>query len=376
MRLPDFILHKMDVIVAEWEAFAGTLFPASQKMSALALRDHVREIMMAVVADIRTDQSKAEQTAKSQGRAAKGQLAAETAAETHAILRAKSGLDINQLILEYRALRASVLRLWQESAEIDGDGFQDMIRFNEAIDQALAESVNFFTAKVEETRNLLLGALGHDMKSPLQAILFTARSLARPGVGLNLSRAAESLVQSGASIQALVDDLVDFSRSTVGEGILIEPSDCDLRQLFEDEIELERVANPDAVIESSFQGNLGGRWDGRRLQQVLRNLLTNAIEYGDRGVPIRVRVVGEAEFVSFSVINCGPVIRLDVLERLFDPLKRGVSDDEEGSRGHLGIGLYIAREITRAHRGQIKVASAADETVFTVQLPRESKSRD
>jgi len=222
MRLPDFILQNLDAIAAKWETFAGSLFPGRQQMTSLALRDHMKEIMEAVAGDIGTAQTKQEQAAKSEGRAPKILDAPETAAQTHAVLRAKSGLDINQLAAEYRALRASVLQLWQESGKIELDDVQDIIRFNEAIDQALAESIEFFDAKAEESRHLLLGALGHDMRSPLQAILLTAQNLKDTNRGAHLSDVAETLIRSGVSIQSLLDDLVDFSRTKLGQGIAVD----------------------------------------------------------------------------------------------------------------------------------------------------------
>ena len=117
MRLADFILRDMESILAEWEAFAATLFPAAASMTPLALRDHAKEILEAVAKDLSTPQTKQAQIDKSRGRAPKLMDARETAAQTHAILRARSGFDINQLASEYRALRASVLRLWTESCQ-------------------------------------------------------------------------------------------------------------------------------------------------------------------------------------------------------------------------------------------------------------------
>src|SRR3982751_1533826 len=119
MRLAAFILRDTDKIVAEWEAFAAVQLPAAARMGALALRDHVQQILEAIVKDLSSPQSRDEQTTKSLGRAAVLAGATETAAQTHAILRARSGFDINQLAAEYRALRASVLHLWTEACEPD-----------------------------------------------------------------------------------------------------------------------------------------------------------------------------------------------------------------------------------------------------------------
>src|SRR5688572_3752038 len=158
MRLSDFIRRDMEHILEEWEAFAATRVPAAGRMKPLELRDHARQILEAIALDLQTAQTREEQEAKSQGLAALI-TADETAAQTHAVLRAKSGFDIKQLASEYRALRASVLRLWRDASP-DTPRLEDVMRFNEAIDQALAESIAFFSAQVHQSRNLMLGMLG------------------------------------------------------------------------------------------------------------------------------------------------------------------------------------------------------------------------
>lgn len=108
MRLSDFIRNDIDAILAEWEAFAATLLPAAAGLNSLALRDHAPHILEAVAKDLDTPQTALEQSEKSKGRAPVIEGAPETAAQTHAVLRARGGFDINQLVAEYRALRAPV----------------------------------------------------------------------------------------------------------------------------------------------------------------------------------------------------------------------------------------------------------------------------
>ncbi|CAD6558250.1 hypothetical protein LMG28727_06580 [Paraburkholderia kirstenboschensis] len=143
-------------------------------------------------------------------------LAAGVIVVTLVALRARTGFNINQLIAEYRALRVSVLRLWIDDCEPDLTYLDDVVRFDEAMDQALAESVCFFSAQVEQSRNLLLGMLGHDMRSPLQAIQITASHLAALNADEKVSDAAARLIRSGARMQALLDDLSDFNWTQLG----------------------------------------------------------------------------------------------------------------------------------------------------------------
>ena len=371
MRLADFILRNMETILGEWEAFAGTLLPAAGGMTSLALRDHAKQILEAVAKDLSTPQTNEAQAEKSKGRAPQLRGASETAAQTHAVLRARSGFDINQLAAEYRALRASVLRLWMDKCEPDDIRMDDVMRFNEAIDQAIAESISFFSAQVDQARNLLLGMLGHDMRSPLNSILMTAQYLSALNAGESISEAAALLIRSGASMKALLDDLIDFNRTTLGLGIKIDLAEVDLATLMKDELEQLRAAHPSGQIELELKGETRGYWDGVRFQQLVRNLVVNAINYGAANTPIHVVLTGDEANVTMEVKNRGPAIEKETLNHIFDPLKRGLTQDNRAEPGAgLGLGLYIVREIVRAHGGEVTVRSDNAETVFTVCLPR------
>jgi signal transduction histidine kinase len=371
MRLADFILRNMEAILAQWEAFAGTLLPAAANMQSPALRDHAQQILEAVAKDLSTAQTKEAQLEKSQGRAPRMIDAPETAAQTHAILRARSGFDIRQLTAEYRALRASVLRLWMDQCPREELVMDDVIRFNEAIDQALAESVSFFSAQVEQARNLLLGMLGHDMRSPLQTIQMTASYLAALNAGERVANAASRLIRSGSRMQALLDDLCDFNRTKLGLGINIVPTHIDLATVFRDELDQLRTIHPDRQFDLEMRGKSEGDWDGKRLQQLLGNLVLNAVKYGAPNTPVRVIVTGEEEDVRIVVANSGTSIEPLDMEQIFEPLKRGGGPAESYEEdSHLGLGLYIVREIAKAHGGEIELRSGQGETAFAVRLPR------
>jgi signal transduction histidine kinase len=368
MRLADFILRNMETILGEWEAFAMTLLPAATGMTSLALRDDAKQILEAVMSTTQTKEAQAE---KSKGRAPKLIGAPETAAQTHAVMRARSGFDINQLAAEYRALRASVLRLWMDACEPDDIRLDDVVVFNEAIDQAIVESIGFFSAQVDQARNLLLGMLGHDMRSPLNTILLTAQYLAALNAGAKVSDAASRLIRSGASMKELLDDLIDFNRTTLGLGIKIDLAKVDLATLFRDELEQLRGAHPSQQIELEIRGDTTGHWDGVRLKQLVRNLVVNAINYGAADTPIHVVLTGDEADVTIEVKNSGPAIEKGILDHIFDPLKRGLRQDNRADNGAgLGLGLYIVREVARAHGGEVTVRSENGETVFAVRLPR------
>jgi len=357
----------MEAILTEWEAFASTLLPASQGLNSLALRDHAKQIMEAVAKDLKAPQTREAQSEKSKGRAPRIEGAPETAAQTHAVLRARAGFDINQLVAEYRALRASVLRLWADHATLDEGDIDDLVRFNEAIDQAVAESVGHFHSTVEHYRNLLLGMLGHDMRTPLNAIVVTASYLAKLNAGEAVSEAAATLVRSGAAMQELLNDLTDFNRTNLGLGLKLVRSDIDLAQVAERELQLVRAAYPQRQIAFSATGDSRGKWDGARLQQVIRNLVSNAIAYGSSDAPVHVTLRGEPGEVRLEVNNSG---HIEEVRAIFEPLNRGATRKSRKSPDGLGLGLFIVREIVRAHGGHVEARSEGQQTTFTVRLPR------
>jgi len=372
LRLPDFIQFEIEAILVEWEAFAAAQLPAAAEMKSLALRDHAKQILQAVARDIRRPQTDEAQTLKSMGRAPLLRDTAETAAETHALLRARSGFDIIQLAAEYRALRASVLRLWKDAGGVSSDeDFNDMVRFNEAIDQALAESISSFSGEVEGERNLLLGMIGHDMRNPLQAIRMTASYLQKLKVGEDVAAAAERLVFSGARLKAMLGDLSDFSRDKLGLGIEVSPHPVDLGDIFLEEVQQLRAAHPARRIELTSSGDLRGVWDAGRMHQVLGNLLSNALKYGKRDSTVEVVLAGIGEEVIFTVTNDGVKIDDDALRAFFDPLSRGRHPQAHRDQdGGLGLGLYICRQIALAHRGTIQARSDENQTILEVRLPK------
>jgi len=374
MRLSDFILRDLKPISEQWEAFAATLLPAAEHMESPELREHVEAILQNVAKDMRTSQSREAQREKSMGRGT-GLIdpTEETAAQKHGVQRARAGFNVNQLAAEYRALRASVLRLWMDDCEPEPavPDLDDVIRFNEAIDHALAESITSFNAQIEQNRNLLLGMLGHDLRSPLQAIQVTASYLSLLNAGEQVSKAAGRLIRSGARIQALLDDLTEFNRTKLGLGINVIPTHINLADVLADEVEELRAIHPDRQIEFDARGDSQGDWDGPRLQQLLGNLVLNALKYGAQDTPVSVTVTGDETNVRIDVRNRGAAIGCATLARIFDPLMRGPDRQSEDERiGNLGLGLYIASEIAKAHHGAIETRSDDTETTFSVSLPR------
>jgi signal transduction histidine kinase len=171
-------------------------------------------------------------------------------------------------------------------------------------------------------------------------------------------------------MRRLLDDLVDFNRTRLGLGIRVTPAQVDLADSFASQLEQLRFAYPGHAIELEVEGDVSGSWDETRLHQVLDNLVVNAVKYGDKDTPVRIRLTGTDESVYFEVANSGALASPDGVDNLFDPLVRGVGQGAQHDSSGLGLGLYIARQIALAHGGDISVQPHHAATVFSVSLPR------
>jgi signal transduction histidine kinase len=375
MRLSRFITVHMDDILGEWEAFAATLAPMAHA-NKVELRDHASQVLRVIAADLDTPQGERQSIAKSQGLAPVGVI--DTPAETHAATRMSSGLDSDQLMAEFRALRSSVLRLWTRDLEITTpEEIQDMVRFNEAIDQAQSESMARYSKLMRDAQNLFLAILGHDVRSPLGAVSMGAQALLHdPSLPAKVAEVGMRIFKSSKRVDEIVRDLLDFSTSHLSDGIPVEPHPLDLGALCLNVVEEARTFHPERAIELSSTGELNGNWDGSRLAQAFANLISNAIQHGAPGTAILTRIEGKPDSIEFEVSNQGERIAPEKLRMLFDPVKtfaiRPPSERTLSRAQNLGLGLYVVKEIVKAHGGQITASSTEAEGVkFCVSLPRQ-----
>ncbi len=376
VQLADFIAQHSEPILLEWEAFAKSCGIVGDAMDRGALRDHAARMLTDIVADLRTSQSPAEQEAKSKGASNPDGAAPDTAAEEHGAGRAESGFTMSQMVAEYRALRASVVRLWTvDTGTLTGTDLRDLMRFNEAIDQALAESVSRFSSDLDRSREMFVAVLGHDLRNPLNTILMGAQFLLQAGaLAEPHASMTQRIVRAAKRMQAMTEDLLGLAMVRLGGGlpILRQPSDF-AEEAVHAIAEIE-VAHPGHAVQLITNGELHGQWDGARLRQLLSNLLGNAVQHGDKYGIIRVMLSGTEDHVTLAVHNTGPPIPTADLPHLFHPFKRVVSDGAPVPQAtSAGLGLFIAEQIVHAHGGTIVVTSSErDGTVFTVSLPRDA----
>jgi signal transduction histidine kinase len=221
----------------------------------------------------------------------------------------------------------------------------------------------------ERFRELFIGMLGHDLRDPLAALV-TGTSFLRDVGTLSPSqgRIVERLASSAQRMGRMVDQILDFTRSRLGGGITLVRSPMSLHELVSALVGEQLTRHASAHIDVELQGTGMGHWDPDRMGQVVSNLLSNALRYGKLDGQVRVSVRDETADVRLEVHNEGAPIPAEVLPFLFDPFRRG---NTRSHKDGLGLGLYIAQQIVRAHGGALTVESSEGSgTTFTLVLPR------
>jgi signal transduction histidine kinase len=373
MRLSQFIKDNIEPILMEWESFARTMIPPAETMSVVELRDHAHEILWAIAEEMDSAQSEDEREAKSKGEGGRNVKA--TFASEHGGLRQRVGFDLSQLGAEYRALRATVLRLWMgKVGVVDATVLEEVIRFNEGIDQGLAEAMATYSDHVANSRDTFLAVLGHDLRNPLSALSSCVQLLGLTREAAAKERTLRTAKQSIASISDMITDLLEYTRTRLGRGIEVNPAAGNFAALCQETFDQVCAAYPQRMLIAEIPAEVFTSFDAPRMRQVLTNLLSNAVQHGDAAFPVVLSVQDDARQVTMVVRNQGTPIPPDAMQVIFNPLVQVAvkeSEPHERPATSLGLGLYIAREIVAGHGGTIAVTSSADQgTAFSVHLPR------
>lgn len=216
--------------------------------------------------------------------------------------------------------------------------------------------------KLVQMAESLIGVLSHDLRAPLNAITIAGELLpqAYPEDD-RIVQIAHRIRSSSTRMTRLIEQLLDFTTARLGQ-LPIRPQLTNLNELCQAAVAEFQARS--GTLECQVVGDAVGTWDPDRLQQVLSNLIGNAVQHGDPGLPVTVRVEGRVDAIDIHVENAGS-IPPDVRDNLFSPFVRS-----GGSSTSTGLGLYIVDQIARAHGGQVSVRSRGGRTVFTVTLPR------
>jgi signal transduction histidine kinase len=366
MRISEFIRTEGERILREWEEMVKARRPEAQ-LPRWVLRAPAAAILRSL-ADTLDSSPLTQQANSSQG--------TQHVAAVHVDLRIESGFDLAQIIGEYSALRACMLRLWRatDPQAFTPKGAAEIGRLTEAIDEVVSQTVHVYEQREAKYRDRFLGMLGHDLRNPLNSISLGAASLSEAARLTDAQRVTIlRILSSVRRLDRMVSDILDFARGRLGSPMPLFLSATDLEALLREVADEVQSANPGFTVELKAQPELTGEWDSDRLKQAVSNLLLNAIQHGG-GKQIELSARGAGDRVILEVHNDGPPIPQELLGAIFDPLIHGKSSGQ--NRSGLGLGLFIVNEIVSAHRGTVDVIStAADGTTFTVWLPYQQEQK-
>jgi len=225
--------------------------------------------------------------------------------------------------------------------------------------------------EVGEFREQLIGIVGHDLRNPLGVVLMASRLLVqREGLAEQETELARKIARSATVALRLIDQLLDLTRSRLGGGIPIDPKRFDMNDVWRQLTGENELTHPDRPMRVDVRGDLTGVWDRDRVYQLLANLVGNAVKHGEPRSPIELRIDGGEKDLVIEVANRGEPVPPATLPFIFDAFRKGRTAHSSATPG-LGLGLFIAQQIARAHGGSIDVSSSEnDGTTFRVRLPR------
>jgi signal transduction histidine kinase/CheY-like chemotaxis protein len=396
MRLADFILENVEPILMEWEAFARSIWPGAATDPA-ALRDHAEEILRATASDMKADQSAKQQSDKSKGEGPddQGRGSVNRASVMHAVARVESKFELGAVIAEYRALRASVIRLWRDSApDTDVRDLDDLTRFNESIDQSLTQAAHGYADKVARDRegllanekaarmeaetsnrakDIFLATLSHEMRTPLNAIVGWISILRAKGSEDEDVVEGLAVIERNTKAQVqLIGEVLDVSRIVSGK-LRLEMRPCELVEIINAGIDVVRPGAEAREITLDVQLDPAASratCDATRIQQVVWNLMSNAVKFTPKGGKIRVTLARDKSSLQIEVCDNGQGISPELLPYVFDRFRQADSSSRR-KFGGLGLGLSIVKHLVEMHGGTVEARSRGEGqgSTFIVRLP-------
>ncbi|WP_345814109.1 GAF domain-containing sensor histidine kinase [Paraburkholderia sp. PREW-6R] len=242
------------------------------------------------------------------------------------------------------------------------------IQIESASRQQAAEAALYTERENSGLREQFIAVLGHDLRNPLSAVSATAELLTLRKTEPDLVKIGQRLKSTTLRMARLIDDVMDFARGRLGSGIGVSIDDVDdLATALRAVVAEVREANPERTLVDDIAIPTRVRCDRTRVQQLLSNLLGNAVTHGSAEYPVKVHVRVENAELLVSVMNGGNAISPDALGRVFEPYWRPATSKPGGG---LGLGLYICKQIVTAHGGLLEVCSSDEEgTCFVARLP-------
>jgi signal transduction histidine kinase len=291
-------------------------------MTVAALRHETERMLRFIAADIETTQSPAEQHDKSLGRGSQLADGAESAAHEHGRARAVDHFTFADMVSQHRALRAAVTSMWLEAAAVDYETVMQLVRFNEVIDQILAESVVRFATTLEREADLFNASIVHDLRNPLNAIVSSSELLSSSTLLPEAERGtAKRIACSATRMAGMLSELQDFSRSRLGF-LELSLEQANVAEICREVIAEIAAADMTCNLQFVESGDTATVVDRIRIGELISNLLGNAVQHGARFGTITVSAQGDQQRVRVEVHNESPAIDMAHLRDIFEPLHR------------------------------------------------------
>jgi signal transduction histidine kinase len=376
VRLADFILANVEPILERWETCARSIWPSGATADLAEVREDAEDLLREIAIDMRSEQTSVELAEKSNG-------------------RAMSGFDLGAVIAEHRALRASVLRLWRESdPTLDLRDVDDLTRFNESVDQSLAHAVRSHVQQVERDRALALAngqssrkeaeaanrandmfltMLSHEMRTPLNAIGLWLSILRQEHVEEKYRQEGLDVIERNTRAQVqLIEDVLDLSRIASGK-LRMNIGACELADVITAGVNAVRPAAEARGITINVQLDRSASdalCDGVRIQQVVSNLVSNAVKCTPKGGRVDITLSREPSGTQIQVSDDGQGISAELLPLVFDRFRQADSSTRRRLSG-LGLELSVVKHVVEAHGGTVEATSPGEGkgSTFTVRLP-------
>jgi len=377
--LADFLRENSAYILARWLDAIRDCTPISQ-LSQAALVDHAPLVVQCLADAVQAIAADRWAEIPSEG------------ALRRALARLGERFDLKQVVTELSLLRHILVELVWERRPLIERRLREIQDLGWALDAAIRQSVEAHTfarqraleafdqlreqaasvaqRKDEALERDVLGVVSHDMRTPLTTIKLSTDVLFRDeSVRGRHGPTVERLRRNTVALERLVADLLDFTRMRAGLDLSVERRPTDLAALCREVVAEAQMAHPAQRIALECTGDCRGAWDSDRLLQALSNLVSNACQHGSPGAPVAVRCSGTSDGVRVDIESQGPPIAPELQRHMFEPFRRGERSDQASKRGY-GLGLFITREIVRAHAGAIRVDSNAQRTLFELVVPR------
>ena len=282
MRLSDFIIGNLEAILKQWEDFARSL-ASGRAMSIDALRDDAERMLRFVARDIESAQTAEQAFDKATGHGVALPAGQTSAAHDHGVSRAVDRFSLVELVAEYRALRASVTRMWIEAVPPTHDSVAQLVRFNEAIDQILSEGVTTFTDRMDHDADLFTASVGHDLANPVDSVTTSIHLLAGSTHLSAEERAAVTrIIRATGRLAGMLDDLRDFTRTRLGGLVRLDRERCDVGSVVRDIVDELGAVYAGRRVAVECRGDVSARVDVRRVSRWCRTSWPTRCSTGPR----------------------------------------------------------------------------------------------